>query len=71
VGDLRALAGKLESLSPLAILARGYSISRLLPDLTIVKDAASVRLGEAVSILLHRGSLTCRVEGTTLPAEGG
>jgi len=71
VGDLRALAGKLESLSPLAILARGYSIARLLPDLSIVKDAASVRPGEAVSILLHRGSLACRVEGTTLPAEGG
>jgi exodeoxyribonuclease VII large subunit len=71
VGDLRALAGKLESLSPLAILARGYSITRLLPDLSIVKDAASVRPGEAVSILLHRGSLACRVEETTLPAEGG
>jgi len=70
-GDLRALAGKLESLSPLAILARGYSITRLLPDLSIVKDAASVRAGEAVSILLHRGSLACRVEETTLPAEGG
>lgn len=70
-GDLRALAGKLESLSPLAILARGYSITRLLPDLRIVKDAAAVRPGEAVSILLHRGSLACRVEDTALPAEGG
>ncbi|HEU5394058.1 MAG TPA: exodeoxyribonuclease VII large subunit, partial [Candidatus Methylomirabilis sp.] len=70
-GDLRALAGKLESLSPLAILARGYSITRLLPDLRIVKDAAAVRPGEAVSILLDRGSLACRVEETALPAEGG
>ncbi|HEV8663323.1 MAG TPA: exodeoxyribonuclease VII large subunit [Candidatus Methylomirabilis sp.] len=70
-GDLRALAGKLESLSPLAILARGYSITRLLPDLRIVKDAGAVRPGEAVSVLLHRGSLACRVESTALPAEGG
>jgi len=70
-GELRALAGKLESLSPLAILGRGYSITRLLPDLRVVKDAASVRPGEAVSILLHRGSLACRVEERTLPAEGG
>jgi exodeoxyribonuclease VII large subunit len=70
-GELRALAGKLESLSPLAILGRGYSITRLVPDLRIVKDAASVRPGEAVSILLHRGTLACRVEERTLPAEGG
>jgi exodeoxyribonuclease VII large subunit len=70
-GELRALVGKLESLSPLAILGRGYSITRLLPDLRVVKDAASVRPGEAVSILLHRGSLACRVEERTLPAEGG
>ncbi|MGH7406862.1 MAG: exodeoxyribonuclease VII large subunit [Candidatus Methylomirabilales bacterium] len=70
-GDLRGLVGKLESLSPLAILARGYSITRLLPDLSIVKEAAAVRPGEAVTVLLHRGSLACRVEETTLPAEGG
>ncbi|MBI3003674.1 MAG: exodeoxyribonuclease VII large subunit [candidate division NC10 bacterium] len=70
-GELRALAARLQSLSPLAILGRGYSITRLLPDLRIVKDAAAVRPGQAVSILLHRGSLACRVEEASLPPEGG
>jgi exodeoxyribonuclease VII large subunit len=55
---------QMDSLSPLAILSRGYSITRKLPDLTLIKEARSAGPGEQVQIRLHRGSLICRVEET-------
>jgi len=61
-GELRRLAGKLDSLSPLAILARGYSICRRLPDLVLVKEALGVKPGEQVEVILSQGGLICRVE---------
>lgn len=61
-GELRTAAAKLDSLSPLAILARGYSICRLIPDLSVITRAASVVEGEQVEVLLAKGGLICRVE---------
>lgn len=61
-GDLRTAAARLDSLSPLAILARGYSVCRRLPDLNILTRAASVAEGGRVEVLLHQGGLICRVE---------
>jgi len=61
-GDLRTMAAKLDSLSPLAILARGYSVCRQVPDLEIVTRAASVVEGGQVEVLLAQGGLICRVE---------
>jgi len=60
---LKVLAGKLETLSPLAILARGYSICWSLPDRHVVKAAAEVRVGSEVAVRLHRGELRCLVQG--------
>ena len=59
---LKALAGKLETLSPLGILARGYSICFSLPGRRILKDAAEVMLGSEVAVHLHRGELRCLVQ---------
>ncbi|MFQ5959825.1 MAG: exodeoxyribonuclease VII large subunit [Candidatus Methylomirabilales bacterium] len=61
-GELRTAAAKLDSLSPLAILARGYSVCRQLPDLSIVTRAASVAEGGRVEVLLAEGGLICRIE---------
>ncbi len=61
-GELRTAAARLDSLSPLAILARGYSVCRRLPDLSILTRAASIAEGERVEVLLHQGGLICRVE---------
>ncbi len=60
---LAGAAGRLDSLSPLAVLGRGYSLTRT-PDGAIVRRAAEVAAGDAVSVLLHEGSLLCRVERT-------
>ncbi|MFQ5895125.1 MAG: exodeoxyribonuclease VII large subunit [Nitrospinota bacterium] len=59
---LREWAARLEGLSPLAVLARGYSICRKVPEGTLVREAAQVRRGEQVSLHLARGELGCRVE---------
>ncbi|OAT86574.1 exodeoxyribonuclease VII large subunit [Desulfotomaculum copahuensis] len=58
---LGVLAGRLQALSPLATLARGYSICSA-PGRAVVSDAAVVAAGEAVQVKLHRGRLRCLVE---------
>lgn len=55
---------KLDALSPLAILKRGYSITFALPDMTIVKDAGKVKRGDSVRVKVHKGEMTCSVEET-------
>lgn len=58
----RGILGKLGSLSPLAILERGYSITRKFPSMKILRDIAQVKPGDRVEVRLHRGTLFCGVE---------
>jgi exodeoxyribonuclease VII large subunit len=64
---VEALAGRLDSLSPLACLARGYSICTLESG-AVVTRADAVRPGTAVRVRLAKGSLGCRVEAAEPPA---
>lgn len=57
-------AAMLEALNPLAILKRGYSITRTIPARTIVRDAGTVKPAQPLEILLGNGRLTVTVEGT-------
>lgn len=52
----------LDSLSPLAILGRGYAIVHTLPDQNIVRDAREVRIGQEVRTRLKRGELVSKVQ---------
>ncbi|GAB6165364.1 exodeoxyribonuclease VII large subunit [Thermostilla marina] len=61
------LAGKLESLNPLAVLERGYSITTT-QDGSPVRDAAELTPGDRIHTRLARGRFTSRVE-TILPDE--
>lgn len=54
---------RLDAMSPLAVLKRGYSIARRLPDGLILREADEVEMNGQVSVRLHRGELICRVEG--------
>ncbi|CBE67412.1 MAG: exodeoxyribonuclease VII large subunit [Candidatus Methylomirabilis oxygeniifera] len=66
-GELKAAVGKLDALSPLAILHRGYSICLRLPDHEIVKDSSTVVAGDLVEVRLHRGRLRCDVREVQAP----
>ena len=65
--SLGVLAGRLETLSPLAVLGRGYAICWNADRTTIVSRADAVAPGEAVRITLHRGELSCTVTTATAP----
>ena len=62
--QLRTVASTLDTLSPLAILSRGYSILETSPGGTIVKDAQSVQVGDRIRARLAEGRLSCLVEQT-------
>ena len=53
-------AARLNTLSPLGTLARGYSICKDSSGKTVT-DASQVRVGEEVHLRLSRGQLACRV----------
>ena len=55
-------AGRLGSLSPLAVLERGYSIVYKMPDGRIVKDSGAVKVGDLLRITFARGNSLARVE---------
>lgn len=57
---LTTLLGKLDALSPLATLQRGYAIV-CQADGRIVKDGVQVAVDEEVRVGLARGSLWCRI----------
>jgi exodeoxyribonuclease VII large subunit len=56
-----AVVGRLASLSPLAVLGRGYSLTRR-QEGAVLRRAAETHPGDVVEILLHEGSLDARVE---------
>jgi exodeoxyribonuclease VII large subunit len=59
---LRATAARLETLSPLAVLARGYAVCWNADGSRIIRDAASVEVGAAVRVTVERGELICDVK---------
>ena len=62
-GTWEWLGGKLHTLSPLAVLGRGYSIVFSVPGRTVVKDALKVKSGQELEIKLAAGIIraTARV----------
>jgi exodeoxyribonuclease VII large subunit len=60
---LREQMAKLHALSPLAILSRGYSIARTVPDAVVVRDPNQVNISQELEILLKSGTLLVNVVG--------
>jgi exodeoxyribonuclease VII large subunit len=54
-------AGSLHDLSPLAVLQRGYSLTRRWPGGSIVRDAGSLAPGEEIEITFAAGRTRARV----------
>jgi exodeoxyribonuclease VII large subunit len=59
--QLTSLTAGLDHLNPLAILSRGYSITRKMPEGTILKDAAAVIPGDLIRSRLHECEVLSRV----------
>lgn len=60
-GRMRELAGRLETLSPLGVLARGYALAWTADRSAIIRSAAAVNTGDRVHVTLHEGELSCDV----------
>ena len=60
--QLRGYAGRLESLSPLKVLARGYSVTQRPRDLTVVRNASDLQIGEELLTRYAAGRTWSRVE---------
>ncbi|MDE3118196.1 MAG: exodeoxyribonuclease VII large subunit [Nitrospirota bacterium] len=58
---VRSLLGTLDGLSPLAVLARGYSIVQTVPAGLVVKRAEDVKVGDQLRAKLASGQLLCVV----------
>jgi len=59
---LAKLNGKLSALDPKAILQRGYSLVRRLPEGRLVREKSQVAPGDRARITVSDGDLTCVIE---------
>jgi exodeoxyribonuclease VII large subunit len=59
---VEAVAGRLETLSPLNVLARGYSLTRKEADGSVVRDPDQVRPGDRLVTTVRNGRVHSRVE---------
>jgi exodeoxyribonuclease VII large subunit len=57
-----SLAARLDALSPLAVLGRGYSLTQRPADGQVVRDAAELSVGDQIHTRFARGQATSRVE---------
>ncbi|MDD5473732.1 MAG: exodeoxyribonuclease VII large subunit [Candidatus Methanoperedens sp.] len=58
---LNAHAGKLDAVSPLGTLLRGYSITLKLPEETHVRSIGDVEKKDELSIIVNDGKIKCKV----------
>ncbi len=60
-GRLRESAGRLDAMSPLRVVERGYSIVKR-ADQSIVNDAAQLKAGESIELTFAKGSAQAKIE---------
>ena len=56
---LSALAGKLNALSPLAVLARGYAVTQ--KNNKIIKSVSDIKENDEIHIAFHDGKAICKI----------
>jgi len=66
---LQENASKLDSLSPLAVLKRGYAIGYRLENMAVLRNSGQVRPGDEVGLRLFQGALKCTVLGEWDPTK--
>jgi exodeoxyribonuclease VII large subunit len=64
VSSTARLAGKLDSLSPLAVLGRGYSITQDGTTGSVIRSVANLSAGQAIVTRFVDGTATSRIDST-------
>ena len=59
--QIGTITASLNALSPLAVLERGYSLTKRLVDETLIRDLHDIKIGDRISTLVSRGSLISEV----------
>jgi exodeoxyribonuclease VII large subunit len=65
----RELAARLDSLSPLAVLGRGYAVCWNGARTSIIRSARAVAPGDPVRVTLAEGEIACRVDEVMEPVQ--
>lgn len=60
--QIRSISARLESLSPLNVLSRGYSVSLKLPGRIVLRDVSGLKPGDRIETRLNKGKFYSRVE---------
>ncbi len=60
--QLKGQAARLEGLSPLNVLSRGYSLTSKEADATVLRSAGQIEVGERIVTRLQQGQILSRVE---------
>ena len=67
---LAAVAGRIEALSPLGVLSRGFALARDAQG-AVLSDARRVSVGDRIDLTLSRGRLGCEVREVVPPERDG
>ena len=67
--SLEGVGGKLHTLSPTAVLGRGYSITQVLPAGEVVRRASQLKMKDRVKVRVQKGEFIARVEKIKGPPE--
>jgi exodeoxyribonuclease VII large subunit len=62
----RGAAARLDALSPLAVLGRGYAVCWTADGARVIRASTDVEIGDAVRVTLAKGVLSCDVRDTKL-----
>ncbi len=65
-GRLATMAGKMESLSPLAVLARGYTITQDAATGGVIRSAGRLRVGQSLVTRFSEGAAVSKIESVEM-----